>query len=192
MTPRNPQSAATTRRRTAAETREHILVVASDAFVRRGYDGVGLREIAKTAGVDPRLVGHYFGSKEGLFAEAQERTKDSPLSVTPESAASLLTQPQTPERLAGMLMAIRSTSNPQAVAVARQMIERNFEQGLAEQLPGEHGRERAALLIAINVGVLLMREVFGSTSLNGEHAKHAVPYLEAVFDAVNNPIVEPS
>jgi AcrR family transcriptional regulator len=190
MTSRNPQSPTTTVHRTAAETREHILTIASDAFVRHGYDGVGMREIAKSAGVDPRLVGHYFGSKEGLFKEAQECTKDSPLSVTRESAASLLTQPRPPEHLAGMLMMIRSTSNPQAVAIAREMIERNFEQGLAERLSGEHARERAALLIAISTGVLLMREVLGNTSLNGEGAEHLVPYLEAVFDVVNNPVTE--
>jgi AcrR family transcriptional regulator len=175
MTPRNPHDAASPGRRTAAETREHILNVASDAFVRSGYDGVGLREIAKTAGVDPRLVGHYFGSKEGLFAEALERTKDAPLSVTKESAASLL------------LMTIRSTSNPQAVVISREMIERNFEESLAEQLPGEHRRERAALLIGLNIGVLLMREVLGNTALNGEGAEDLVPYLEAVFDAATNP-----
>ena len=187
MTSRNPHGAASTGRRTAAETREHILNVASDAFVRSGYDGVGLREIAKTAGVDPRLVGHYFGSKEGLFAEALERTKDAPLSVTKESAAGLLTQRPSAQNMAGLLMTIRSTSNPQAVVIGREMIERNFEQGLAEQLPGEHRRERAALLIGLNIGVVLMREVLGNTALNGEGAEDLVPYLEAVFDAATNP-----
>jgi AcrR family transcriptional regulator len=35
-----------------------------------GYEQVGVRDIAARAGVDPALVNRYFGSKEGLFAEA--------------------------------------------------------------------------------------------------------------------------
>jgi hypothetical protein len=66
------------------------------------------------------------------------------------------------------------------------MIERNFEQGLAEQLCGDHRRERVALLIAINPGVLLMREFLGRAALNGDAVKYLVPYLEAVFDAATN------
>jgi AcrR family transcriptional regulator len=34
-----------------------------------GFDGTSLRAIAAEAGVDPALVGHFFGSKENLFRE---------------------------------------------------------------------------------------------------------------------------
>src|SRR5439155_10727609 len=42
------------------------------AFTQSGYDGVGLREIAKGAGVTAILINHYFGSKENLFTEVVE------------------------------------------------------------------------------------------------------------------------
>ncbi|MGE3073056.1 MAG: TetR family transcriptional regulator [Dehalococcoidia bacterium] len=51
-------------------TREAILAAARDAFIEAGYRGATIRAIAKEAGVDPALVMHFFGSKEGLFAEA--------------------------------------------------------------------------------------------------------------------------
>lgn len=52
------------------ETRETILAVARRGFASRGYDATSLRAIATEAGVDPALVIHYFGSKEGLFTAA--------------------------------------------------------------------------------------------------------------------------
>src|SRR5258708_16052527 len=56
--------------RNSEATRQAILESALSAFVRAGYDGVGVREIAGGAGVDAMLVNRYFGSKEELFAEA--------------------------------------------------------------------------------------------------------------------------
>lgn len=60
------------RPRNAVATREAILQSALTAFANQGYDGVGVREIAQTAGVTAVLVNRYFGSKEGLFAAAVE------------------------------------------------------------------------------------------------------------------------
>ncbi|SCG42168.1 transcriptional regulator, TetR family [Micromonospora echinaurantiaca] len=51
-------------------TREAILDAARAAFAERGFDGASIRAIAATAGVDPALVHHYFGSKDQLFLAA--------------------------------------------------------------------------------------------------------------------------
>src|SRR5258708_35651722 len=59
-------------RRNAIATRQAILDSALMAFTRSGYNGVGVREIAKGAGVTAMLVNRYFGSKKQLFAEAVE------------------------------------------------------------------------------------------------------------------------
>jgi AcrR family transcriptional regulator len=48
-------------------TREAILAAARDIFAERGFDGASIRAIATSAGVDPALVHHYFGTKEQLF-----------------------------------------------------------------------------------------------------------------------------
>jgi len=60
------------RRPGAPDTREHIVAVARQAFGARGYDATSLRSIATNAGVDPGLLVHYFGTKEGVFHAAVE------------------------------------------------------------------------------------------------------------------------
>jgi AcrR family transcriptional regulator len=60
-------------RRPAGEDRRgDILAAARDEFARRGFDGTTLRGIARAAGVDPRLVHHYFDGKDAVFTAAFE------------------------------------------------------------------------------------------------------------------------
>ena len=59
--------ARTGRRPGKQDTREAILRAARDSFAERGYDAASIRAIATSAGVDPALVHHYFGTKEELF-----------------------------------------------------------------------------------------------------------------------------
>lgn len=73
MTPHErPASTRTGRRAGDSGTREAILRAARAQFAEHGYDGATIRAIARTAGVDPALVLHYFGSKESLFAAAMQ------------------------------------------------------------------------------------------------------------------------
>ncbi|MGK5553057.1 TetR family transcriptional regulator [Actinomadura kijaniata] len=58
------------RRPGPTETREEILAAARGLFAEKGYDGASLRAIARAAGVDPALVHHFYGSKEGVFIAA--------------------------------------------------------------------------------------------------------------------------
>ena len=50
-------------------TKQKILISARKYFTYRSYDQVGLREIAKDAGVDTALINRYFGSKKQLYEE---------------------------------------------------------------------------------------------------------------------------
>ena len=59
------------------ETREHVLLAAREAFATSGFAGATMRQIAASAGVDPALIHHYFGSKRQLFMEAV-RAPDDP------------------------------------------------------------------------------------------------------------------
>jgi AcrR family transcriptional regulator len=49
------------------DPRGGIVAAAREVFAERGYDGASIRQIAASAGVDPALVHHYFGTKEQLF-----------------------------------------------------------------------------------------------------------------------------
>jgi len=55
------------------ETHERILEVASRALRRQGYDGVGVAEVMKKAGLTHGGFYAHFGSREALLVEALER-----------------------------------------------------------------------------------------------------------------------
>jgi AcrR family transcriptional regulator len=57
-------------------------VSARHAFAEAGYDGAGVRAIAKGAGVTAMLVNRYFGSKERLFAEVAADIMAAPTILT--------------------------------------------------------------------------------------------------------------
>jgi AcrR family transcriptional regulator len=58
------------RRPAGADTRSALVAAARVVFAEQGYDGATVRSIATRAGVDAAMVNHWFGGKEGLFAEA--------------------------------------------------------------------------------------------------------------------------
>jgi AcrR family transcriptional regulator len=63
----------TARAATAAATRERILDVAVDHFLRRFYDDVTLAAVAEEVGVSQQTVINHFASKEGLLQSALGR-----------------------------------------------------------------------------------------------------------------------
>lgn len=50
-------------------SRARILVSATKIFAEKGPDGARVDEIAEQAGINKRMIYHYFGSKEELYAE---------------------------------------------------------------------------------------------------------------------------
>ncbi|BCB73946.1 TetR family transcriptional regulator [Phytohabitans flavus] len=68
------------------DTRESILRAARETFAERGYEAASIRGIATSAGVDPALVHHYFGTKEQLFRACMDFPVD-PAEVLPQVLA---------------------------------------------------------------------------------------------------------
>jgi TetR/AcrR family transcriptional regulator len=50
-----------------------LLRSARTVFAKQGYEAASVREIARQAGVDPALIVHHFGSKEGLWIAVVEQ-----------------------------------------------------------------------------------------------------------------------
>jgi AcrR family transcriptional regulator len=180
------------RPRNAAATRDAILASAIRNFSRAGYDGVGVREIASDAGVTAMMVNRYFGSKERLFAEAVETSFAPPAVIVAGSdglardAANALVARTNPDAdpLEPFLIMLRSVSNPRAVEVVRDAIERHVGRRLASQLP-EPGRAlRTDVMLATIAGILLMRRVIATRALDGANPDQLVTVLDAVFTAV--------
>jgi TetR/AcrR family transcriptional regulator len=57
----------TRRQRQSVETNQALLDVSLELFVRKGYAGTTVRDIAKGARVSPGLMFHYFPSKDALL-----------------------------------------------------------------------------------------------------------------------------
>ncbi|GLY70216.1 TetR family transcriptional regulator [Amycolatopsis taiwanensis] len=177
------------RRRNAAETRVAILQSAITAFTQHGYDGVGVREIAKAAGVTAMLVNRYFGSKEQLFVEAVD-TSFAPRTVVSGDAATLAheaavrlvsrTAPDADD-LDPFLLMLRSVGNPRTTEIIRDSIEKHVGADLLARLSGGAAPERSELLLALIAGIWLMRKVIGTPALQDADPDKLTPLVEQLF-----------
>ena len=61
----------------AAENRESVINVASRLFRERGFDGIGLKDLMKGAGLTQGAFYKQFASKEDLAAQASRRAMES-------------------------------------------------------------------------------------------------------------------
>src|SRR6266566_170590 len=95
--------ARTGRRPGNQDTREAILAAAREAFAERGYDRVSIRAIATSAGVDPALVHHYFGTKDQLFLATVDAPID-PGEILPKILAG--ERDELPERLVRTFLSV--------------------------------------------------------------------------------------
>lgn len=54
------------------DTKVRLLEAAKTLFIRKGFSGVSIREIAQEAKANSALISYYFGDKEGLFKSVLE------------------------------------------------------------------------------------------------------------------------
>jgi AcrR family transcriptional regulator len=186
------------RPRNAAVTRDAILASARKAFARVGYDGAGVREIARGAGVTAMLVNRYFGSKEKLFAEVVADTMDAPIILTPEVLGSaepgraiatalvgLTATHATP--LDGFLIMLRSASSERAAEIARAEIERHHQKTMTRALKGKLAPQRAGVVLSLVAGLQVMRQMIGLSDLAKADPQALVRILTPIFDALLAP-----
>ena len=69
---------------TVSSSRTRLLEAAIFCFAEKGFDGTGIREIARRAKANSALVQYHFGGKTGLYKEALRFIFDlNPMHVTP-------------------------------------------------------------------------------------------------------------
>jgi AcrR family transcriptional regulator len=162
--------ARTGRRPGAGGTREHILAAARAHFAEAGYDGATIRGIAADAGVDPALVLHYYGSKDGVFQAAVEFPIDPaefiPRLLEPglDGLGERLTRffIETWDSPTGrpLLALIRSVvANEGAAALMRDFVSRAVLGRVAQALDLDRPQLRASLAASQLVGVAMLRYV---------------------------------
>lgn len=161
----------TGRRPGVSDTRETILAVAREGFGERGYDATSLRAIATEAGVDPALVLHYFGSKEGLFVAATGMPADL-LDVfasfaglpVPERVQALvrgyLHMVDSNSSRNALIALVRSAvSNEKAAAMLREFMTAQLLPVIADLTGEPDARLRASLIAAQLIGIGMLRHV---------------------------------
>jgi AcrR family transcriptional regulator len=150
-------------------TREAILAAARNGFAELGYDRATIRGVAATAGVDPALVIHYFGSKEALFGAALELPV-RPAEILARGAAAGPDQlgativrtfleawepPETRVRLMAMLRS--AMTNDAAMAMIRDLLVREVFGPITQALGVPDAQLRATLVGSQFVGLAIMR-----------------------------------
>lgn len=108
----------TGRRKGNPRTRQEILDGARPLFAERGFTGTSIRAVAASAEVDPALVHHYFGTKEGLFHAAQD------IPIDPEALIASVVEggrPGAPRRLAETFLRVWESpeTGPAMISVLR-------------------------------------------------------------------------
>jgi AcrR family transcriptional regulator len=161
----------TGRRPGTPDTRDAILAVARRRFASRGYDATSVRDIATAANVDPALVIHYFGTKEGLFVAATGLPDGLPVLL--ESLAVLPLHDFAPALVRAYLQLIDSDGSRNAIlalvrsAVSNDKAAATLREFLTTQLLPVIGRLthhpdaqlRASLVTAQLIGIATQRHV---------------------------------
>jgi AcrR family transcriptional regulator len=161
----------TGRRPGTPDTRDAILAVARRRFATRGYDATSLRGIAADAQVDPALLIHYFGTKEGLFAAAAGLpARLSELfagldGATPRESAEALVRGylqvvDSDQSRNAILALVRSAvSHEKAAAMLREFLTAELLSVIAGWTEAPDAPLRASLVAAQLVGIAMLRHV---------------------------------
>ncbi|MEI8697823.1 TetR/AcrR family transcriptional regulator [Mesorhizobium sp. ISC15] len=183
----------------AAENRETVINVASRLFRERGFDGIGLKDLMKGAGLTQGAFYKQFASKEDLAAQASRRAMES---ATHRWSAATAAKPEDPlgaviafylsmghrgEKMDGCpVVALGSDAARQGAEVKA-----SFEAGIREYLKmlgswvgeadGEEAGGKAMAILSTMVGAVLLSRVVNDPDL-------AQAFLDAATDQVREAV----
>src|SRR3984885_1234993 len=166
-----------------------IVAAARDEFAEHGWAGTTIRAVARTADVDPALVYHYFGSKEGLLDAATNppqrwlenvaKVWTTPIDQLGAALITLLLASWADDEIGPTLRAILQTAahEPSTREKLRRVVEGSL-MGVSQLGADEHDRlVRSGLVSSQMMGFALMRYVWKVepiASLTDEEAIAAV------------------
>jgi len=179
----------------AAENRETVINVASRLFRDRGFDGIGLKDLMKGAGLTQGAFYKQFASKEDLAAQASRRAMESATHRWSDATAA---NPEDPlgavigfylsmghrgEKMDGCpVVALGSDAARQGAEVKA-----SFEAGVKQHLEilgrfiaetnGEESKGKAKAILSTMVGAVLLSRVVNDPDL-------AQAFLDAATDQV--------
>lgn len=149
-----------------------IVRAAREEFAENGWAGTTLRAVARAADVDPALVYHYYGSKEGLldaattppqqWLESVAKTWATPVSELGRALIETLLASWADDEIGPTLRAVLQTAahEPSTREKLRLIVERSL-MGVSQLGSEEHDRlVRSGLISSQLMGFALMRYVW--------------------------------
>ncbi|PYY65719.1 MULTISPECIES: TetR family transcriptional regulator [unclassified Curtobacterium] len=143
----------------SAKVKDAIRAAATAMFAEEGYHATGVRDIARTAGVDPAIVIRHFGSKEGLFLETMSlppvwrEVFDGPVDQVGHAITRLIMSGRE-GGLGPYAALIRASDRPEVAEKLRRALIEDFVIPLAARLDGEDAELRAHLFTAQVQGLM--------------------------------------
>jgi AcrR family transcriptional regulator len=149
-----------------------ILTAAREAFAETGWAGTTMRAVARAADVDPALVYHYFGSKEGLLEAATNppprwlenvaKTWTTPVAELGSALLRLMLGAWADDEVGPVLRAVLQTAahEPSTREKLRRIVESSL-MGVSQLGVDEHDRMvRSGLISSQIMGLAMMRYVW--------------------------------
>ena len=170
----------TGRRPGQPDTRGVILAAARRLFAAHGLKGASVRQIAAEAGVDPALVHHYYGTKDGLFRAALEIPIEPAVLLEEVFADGV---EQAPERLVRMFLKVwddpqtgaamasflrTAVSTEESAAMARQFfrgVVLKAARARLGHLDPDEVETRVSLVLAQMLGLVMARRIIKAEPL---------------------------
>ncbi len=177
------------RRPAGEDLRGAILEAARSEFAEHGFDRTTLRGVASAAGVDARLVHHYFDGKEDLFI-ASMQLPFRPQDVLPQVLAGdpdglgerflrmflgVWESPPGRERVVGLVGAV--ITNPAVSRMLREFLAQEVFGRIAASLRVPDPQLRASLAASQMVGLIVTRYVVQLEPIASVPAEELVPLI---------------
>ena len=171
------------------DARQAVLGAARELFAELGFERTTMRAVAARAGVDPALIYHYFGDKDGLLVAAlqppvDEATVFDGLADEADRAGEELVRrlislwedrPEVREQMAAILRT--GLSHDRASRLLRDILSSFILAALGDVLAGDRRELRAALIGSQIGGLMLARYILkvpGAAAASPEDLVQAV------------------
>lgn len=143
----------------SAKVKDAIRAAATRLFAAEGFHATGVRDIARTAGVDPAIVIRHFGSKEGLFLETMSlppvwrEAFEGPVERLGYEITKLIVSGRE-VGLGPYAALIRASDRPEVAEKLRRSLIEDFVVPLTARLDGQDAELRAHLFTAQVQGLM--------------------------------------
>ncbi len=182
-------------RSSSSDRQQLILEAATKLFADLGYEKTTIRLVAETAGVDPKLVMHYFVNKQRLFMSTVKVPKEvgkaiallklAPKGTLGKSITEVIWMAQKSGSLQTLVGVIRaSASEPEAAEMFRQFYLDNLLIPIVRGLAVDNKELRAAMLSSLMAGYTFTHHIVGIEAFVGASEKTRKQLFAAIVQTI--------